>query len=62
MTPSARSRASDPEEMTGTSATPLPSSGMIDPLPNCFSIAATAVVTDLSFSLITLDTLIGSSF
>src|SRR4051794_37343268 len=51
-TPSARSSDNDPVGMTSTSCALLPSSGMIAPLPNCFSMAAMAACTALKRSLV----------
>src|SRR5262245_29917629 len=52
------SRDSAPVGITSTSMAPLPSSGMIAPLPNCFSIAAIAAATALSLSLPFMDSLL----
>jgi hypothetical protein len=51
-TPSARSSESDPVGITSTSCVLVPSSGMIAPLPNCFSMAAMAACTALKRSLV----------
>jgi hypothetical protein len=49
-TPSATSSASEPVGITAISVTCVPPSGMMAPLPNCFSIAATAAPITLSLS------------
>src|SRR4051812_18558671 len=51
-TPSARSSDSDPVGITSTSWVLVPSSGMIAPLPNCFSMAAIAACTAFKRSLV----------
>src|SRR5882724_1741846 len=51
-TPSARSRPTEPVGTTAISATSPPVSGMMAPLPNCFSMAAMALATAFIFSLI----------
>src|SRR5882672_5625977 len=51
-TPSARSRPTEPVGTTAISATSPPASGMMAPLPNCFSMAAMALATGFIFSLI----------
>ncbi len=50
-TPSATSRPTEPVGMTSIAAISPPSSGMIAPLPNCFSMAAIAPATAFIFSL-----------
>src|SRR5258706_1128997 len=51
-TPRARSSPTEPVGTTAISATSPPASGMMAPLPNCFSMAAMALATAFIFSLI----------